>query len=148
MTFADKFMLNDLAVARLDQWVISVRPKQVTLGALVLSLTRPCEELGGLTAAETQKLAPAFTKLESVLKDFVEYERINYLALMMVDHQVHFHVLPRYSGTRKYGNCDFPDVDWPGPIQLGAPGSSEIGILFQIAADLKQRFANAKVVER
>jgi diadenosine tetraphosphate (Ap4A) HIT family hydrolase len=37
----------------------------------------------------------------------------------MVDRQVHFHVLPRYSETQGWGGVDFPDRGWPGPPQLG-----------------------------
>ena len=34
-----------------------------------------------------------------MLRGFVAYERINYLMLMMVDPDVHFHVIPRYTAA-------------------------------------------------
>jgi diadenosine tetraphosphate (Ap4A) HIT family hydrolase len=40
--------------------------------------------------------------------------------LMMVDPNVHFHVIPRYSGTRRFDGIEFPDAGWPGPPQLGS----------------------------
>src|SRR5690606_4461292 len=55
--FADKFALSTLTVARYDHWVVSVRPVQTTLGALVLSLGRPCAALGELTPDEGAELA-------------------------------------------------------------------------------------------
>jgi len=40
--------------------------------------------------------------------------------LMMVDPNVHFHVIPRYSEPRRWNGVEFPDAGWPGPPQLGA----------------------------
>jgi diadenosine tetraphosphate (Ap4A) HIT family hydrolase len=38
--------------------------------------------------------------------------------LMMVDPNVHFHVIPRYSEPRSWGGIDFPDAGWPGPPRV------------------------------
>ena len=38
--------------------------------------------------------------------------------LMMVDPHVHFHVIPRYDGSRSFGGMSFPDRAWPGPPDL------------------------------
>ncbi len=54
------------------------------------------------------------------LQDVVAYERINYLMLMMVDPDVHFHVIPRYAGSRQFGDIEFRDAGWPGPPALDA----------------------------
>ena len=54
----------------------------------------------------------------TVLRGFVAYEKINYLMLMMVDPDVHFHVLPRYQAPRTFGGATFPDTGWPGPPAL------------------------------
>lgn len=40
---------------------------------------------------------------------------INYLALMMTDPQVHFHVLPRYASPRDAAGTTFVDDAYPGP---------------------------------
>ena len=40
--------------------------------------------------------------------------------LMMVDPNVHFHVIPRYEGTRAWAGLDFPDAGWPGPPRRDA----------------------------
>ena len=47
------------------------------------------------------------------MKAFSAFEKINYLMLMMVDKEVHYHVLPRYSETRKFEGVAFPDPGWP-----------------------------------
>jgi diadenosine tetraphosphate (Ap4A) HIT family hydrolase len=51
--------------------------------------------------------------IELNLRRMVHFDKINYLALMMVDPHVHFHVVPRYAGERKFGTLDIPDRGWP-----------------------------------
>ena len=38
--------------------------------------------------------------------------------LMMVDPHVHFHVFPRYAGSRDLDGLTFADAGWPGPPDL------------------------------
>jgi diadenosine tetraphosphate (Ap4A) HIT family hydrolase len=40
--------------------------------------------------------------------------------LMMVDPHVHFHILPRYAGERRFGAIDFEDKGWPGLPDLSS----------------------------
>jgi hypothetical protein len=40
--------------------------------------------------------------------------------LMMVDKDVHFHVIPRYAGTREHEGRVFADAGWPAAPALGA----------------------------
>ena len=61
----------------------------------------------------------------AALAGFCDYERINYLMLMMVDPNVHFHVIPRYSGARVVRTAStFADAGWPGPPDLEIGGSA------------------------
>ena len=46
------------------------------------------------------------------------------LMLMMIDPDVHFHVLPRYDRDVAFEGIAFSDPGWPGPPQLGS--STEI----------------------
>ena len=69
--------------------------------------------------------------LERALKRAFEYDKINYLMLMMVDPDVHFHVIPRYSGPRTFGGREFVDFGWPGPADLGLTNTTD--------ADLQER---------
>jgi diadenosine tetraphosphate (Ap4A) HIT family hydrolase len=113
--FADKFELERLELFRTDHWICSLRPVQTTLGSTVLSLMRPCPALGELSASEGADLAQACSELERRLTDAFAPDRMNYLALMMIDYHVHFHVIPRYGSPRSLGSREWPDVDWPGP---------------------------------
>ena len=55
-----------------------------------------------------------------MLRRAVDYEKINYLMLMMVDRDVHFHVIPRYAGERVHNGQAFRDAGWPAQPDLGA----------------------------
>ena len=67
----------------------------------------------GYPAAAFAGLEHAIRDIERNLKALVQYERINYLMLMMVDPHVHFHVIPRYSGTRTIAGMEVTDHGWP-----------------------------------
>jgi len=54
---------------------------------------------------------------------------MNYMMLMMVDPDVHYHVLPRYAEPRKFADAkdaalkalEFPDSGWPALPKLAEP---------------------------
>ena len=58
-------------------------------------------------------------EIENALKAAFAYDKINYLMLMMVDPNVHFHVIPRYSETRSACGLTIADPGWPAMPQLG-----------------------------
>jgi len=58
-------------------------------------------------------------EIEHALKAAFSYDKINYLMLMMVDPNVHFHVIPRYSETPGACGLTIPDPGWPVMPQLG-----------------------------
>jgi diadenosine tetraphosphate (Ap4A) HIT family hydrolase len=66
-----------------------------------------------------------------------QYDKLNYLMLMMVDPDVHFHVLPRYEGDRSYGGLDFSDATWPGPPDISHANEFPDALKAQLIADLK-----------
>jgi diadenosine tetraphosphate (Ap4A) HIT family hydrolase len=58
--------------------------------------------------------------VERVLQRAIEYEKVNYLMLMMVDPHVHFHVIPRYDGERSSCGVTIADAGWPKAPDLGS----------------------------
>ena len=126
-----KFGYPDTLVREFAHWAVLVRPAQVTLGSLVLASTSDATRYGDLPAEAFAEQADAVRTIEQALAGFCGYERLNYLMLMMVDPHVHFHVIPRYPGTREWNGLDFADEGWPGPPQLQAAHKLEPG---QIAA--------------
>lgn len=114
-TFNKKFRIEELLIKNSGTWKISLRPAQVTIGSLVLSLTRKCTELSELTREEAQDLQFAFKDVHDLLNKTLQPDKINYLALMMVDYQVHFHVIPRYENNREFNGELYADENWPNP---------------------------------
>jgi len=103
-----------------EHWVVLVRPAQPTLGSLVLAAKSDATDLSALPADAFAELKLVTTAIESALKDFVGYAKINYLMLMMVDPHVHYHVIPRYEGARTFADIEFTDAGWPKVPDLGS----------------------------
>lgn len=101
-------------------WVVLLRPAQPTLGSLVLAAKSDATAFGALPPEAHAELASITADIESALTAAISYDRINYLMLMMVDPHVHFHVIPRYDGTRERDGVDLPDRGWPKPPDLGS----------------------------
>lgn len=124
-------------VAEVGAWSVLVRPKQPTLGSLVLVCAEPATAFADLSEAAFADLKRAVAAIEQVLKARVAYARINYLMLMMVDPDVHFHVIPRYEGARDFRGAAYPDAGWPGPPDLGAAVDLADDALDALVAELK-----------
>ena len=113
-----KFGYPDTLIKELDYWVVLLRPAQVTLGSLVLAAKSDATAYSDLPDKAFAEQAIAVRSIETALQSFCDYERINYLMLMMVDPNVHFHVIPRFSDVRRWQDIEFSDAGWPGPPQL------------------------------
>lgn len=113
-----KFGYPDSLVCDYQHWVVLVRPAQVTLGSLVLAAKSDATAFGQLPPDAHAELAPISRDIEACLGAEVGYDRINYLMLMMVDPHVHFHVIPRYEGSRRLAELELGDLGWPGPPDL------------------------------
>ncbi len=138
-----KFGHPQALVAETAHWWVLTRPRQVTLGSLVLVCKQTVTAFGDVSAAGFTDLHTVIARAEKVLQGFVAYERINYLMLMMVDPDVHFHVIPRYRTAREYAGLDLPDASWPNPPNLGAAIELAPAVLSALTADLKARWAAA-----
>jgi len=99
-------------------WVVLLRPAQVTAGSLILAAKGDARAYGELGADAFVEQATVVAEIEAVLQRVIAYERLNYLMLMMVDPHVHFHVIPRYQGTRSFAGVELADAGWPGPPDL------------------------------
>lgn len=113
-----KFGDPDNRIAQSSFWTVLLRPRQPTLGSLVLVCREDVKAFSEVSAAAFADLGQVVRQVESALRATVAYERINYLMLMMVDPDVHFHVIPRYSQPRAFSGEAFADAGWPGPPQL------------------------------
>ena len=136
----EKFGYPATLVREFDRWLVLLRPAQVTLGSLVLAAKSDVTAYGALPRDAFAEQADAVAAIEQALAAFTSFERINYLMLMMVDPNVHFHVIPRYSGPRRWGEVDFPDAGWPGPPQLGSAIALSAEQIAAMAAELASNF--------
>lgn len=116
--FKSKFKIEELLISESKYWIWSLRPVQATLGAGVLSLKRECPEFSELNQEEFCDLKNIIKVIEKTLKITFNYDVMNYLMLMMVDKQVHYHVIPRYERTIDFAGTSWMDSGWPGVPNL------------------------------
>jgi diadenosine tetraphosphate (Ap4A) HIT family hydrolase len=124
-----KFGYPDTLIRDYDHWVVLLRPAQVTLGSLVLAARSEATAFGALPPAAYAELARITAEVEATLSAEIQFERINYLMLMMVDPHVHFHIFPRYAGERSFEDVAIADKGWPGPPDLKSGQSLQEAIL-------------------
>jgi diadenosine tetraphosphate (Ap4A) HIT family hydrolase len=136
----EKFGYPATLLAEFEHWLILLRPAQVTLGSLVLAAKSDATAYHQLPREAFAEQADATVAIEAVLKEFCAYERINYLMLMMVDPNVHFHVIPRYSESPDWNGIEFPDAGWPGPPRLDAAIKLDEGQLQALVSDVAAAF--------
>jgi diadenosine tetraphosphate (Ap4A) HIT family hydrolase len=137
---AEKFGYPGTVLAEYDHWTVLLRPAQVTLGSLVLLCKENAARFGEIGPAASAELHRVTARIESVLEDAFQNDKINYLMLMMVDPDVHFHVLPRYASAREYEGVSFTDEAWPGPPQITASQDVPESVFEALKADLIARF--------
>jgi diadenosine tetraphosphate (Ap4A) HIT family hydrolase len=135
--FRAKFRVEELKILENRSWSWSVRPGQSTLGAGILSLNRHAEKFSEVTAQEMQDLAAMVGTLEGAIKSAFDHAIMNYLMLMMVDHHVHYHVIPRYDSTRTFAGRDWVDNGWPAlPLIADSQHTDDPGLLHLIQEKL------------
>jgi diadenosine tetraphosphate (Ap4A) HIT family hydrolase len=135
------FGYPDSLVREFEHWVVLVRGDQVTLASLVLAAKSDATAYGDLPREAFAEQGQIVAAIERALRDFVQYEKINYLMLMMVDPNPHFHVIPRYSGLRSWNGIEFPDAGWPKAPQLASAVTLSGEDIAAMASELKLKLA-------
>ncbi len=126
-------------VREYDHWVVLLRSKQVTLGSCVLICREPAEAFSDISAEAFAEFGSVIVDLEHALSAAFSYDKINYLMLMMVDRQVHFHVILRYAELVSFEGKDYADPGWPGLCDL----SQGANVDEELAKSLIGRLKNA-----
>lgn len=139
-----KFGYPASRIVEFTHWAVLLRPQQVTLASLVLVNRGEERSLAALPEAAFAELHRATQAIENGLRAFRPFERINYLALMMVDPHVHFHVIPRYSTTQPFEGVAFMDAGWPGAPDLKQPTPCPEPVMKSLQAALMDAFAKAR----
>ena len=123
--FSDAFDAESLLLFKTDHWSVLVRKGQVTLGTLVLAANRNFISAAELNETELAEFPGVVGRLEGVLEKAFQFDRINYLCLMMRDRHYHFHVVPRYETPRRFLGEEWADTSWPGPPDMATPETDE-----------------------
>jgi diadenosine tetraphosphate (Ap4A) HIT family hydrolase len=142
----EKFGWPATLVREFEHWVVLARPAQPTLGSLILAAKSQATAFSELPGEAHAELKQVTTAIERALCKAVAYDKLNYLMLMMVDPNVHFHVIPRYEGSREWpentpDSREFIDVGWPKVPDLGHAVALEGAELAALVDWLKASFA-------
>jgi len=116
---AIRFGYPETLIREYEFWLVLLREPQATLGSLVLCAKSEATEFSALPMEAHLEMGTVVQEIERALKAAFDYDKINYLMLMMVDPNVHFHVIPRYSETPSGCGLTIPDPGWPVMPQLG-----------------------------
>ncbi len=123
-----KFGAPQTIIHSFQYWSVLLRPAQATLGALVLIAHEPVKAFSGLSAASFAEMHAVINQIEFTLTKAFQYDKINYLMLMMVDPDVHFHVIPRYAQPKPFAGMEFIDAGWPAMPSLGQVNTTDAAI--------------------
>ena len=116
---AVRFGYPETLIWEYEHWLVLLREPQATLGSLVLCAKADVTEFSALPAEAFVEMELVIGEIEQALKAAFAYDKINYMMLMMVDPNVHFHVIPRYSEAQSACGLTIPDPGWPAMPQLG-----------------------------
>jgi diadenosine tetraphosphate (Ap4A) HIT family hydrolase len=131
-------------IADYRHWVVLLRPSQPTLGSLILAAKGEAMAFSDLDPAAFGELATVVGDVETALRAAVDYAKVNYLMLMMVDPHVHFHVIPRYDGERSAAGVTVADAGWPKAPALGEAAELDAGQIQAVSAWLKRLWPSAR----
>jgi diadenosine tetraphosphate (Ap4A) HIT family hydrolase len=132
-----KFGAPATSIHSYKHWNVLLRPAQVTLGSLVLAAYEPARALSELSRESFAELAQVVADIERALKRAFSYDKINYLLFMMVDPDVHFHVIPRYATERTFATAKFMDPGWPGVPDMAGKNHLDDATFGQILGHIR-----------
>ena len=134
--FQERFRLDELTVCERGEWVVSVRPGQITLGSMVVSSAAGVLTFESLDREAQADLGETFGMVERLAKSCFGAVRVNIVCLMMKDPVIHFHVLPRFDRVVEYSGRSWEDLDWPGPPTFG-PAPTDDDVLLAVCETLR-----------
>ena len=132
-----KFGYPGTLLREYDHWVVLLRPVQATLGALILACKDDATRYSEISPEAFTEMGRVIVDIEGALGRLFDYRKLNYLMLMMVDPDVHYHVLPRYDTQQTFAGCTFADPGWPGPPNIGHDNGASEAVKAQLISTLK-----------
>jgi diadenosine tetraphosphate (Ap4A) HIT family hydrolase len=135
-----KFGYPQMKIKEYDHWVILLRPDQITIGSLILAYKMDITSFSEVSSKGLQELKKIYYEIEINLEMLFGMEKINYLALMMVDKNVHYHVIPRYSKVVKFMSVEVIDFGWPSLPTFSLNNKISTEVLDEIRSVLVEKF--------
>lgn len=139
-----KFLYPSNLLREYSHWVLLIRPEQVTVGCVVIAAKTDAKSFGALGAEEMAEWPTVVRDFEQVVSKKFGAEKFNYLALMMVDPNPHFHGIPRYRGPVSFQGRTFTDERFPKPPALDVANACSAAEFEALRDDLKASFAALK----
>ena len=140
-TTLSKFGYPGSIVSENKHWYILLRPEQITFASMILiTKNEKNSSFAKLKPPEQAEMFLAIQKIEKVAFNKINCDKINYLALMMVDPFVHYHVLPRYKKPKVFKDIEFIDPGYPGVPDLTYETSLTENEFYKLVAHLKGLF--------
>ncbi len=113
LEYAGRFSKPELLIKKGKYWSIVFREGTTTLGNCIFICNRECPTFSDLTSEEMQEFPELCKWYETKIKKLYGAVKFNYLAMMMHEEFVHFHVIPRYDKEiGMYGRV-WVDEEWP-----------------------------------
>lgn len=113
-----RFGYPDTLICEYGHWVVLLREPQVTLGSLILCSSSDVTAFSKLPTGAFEEMSDVVNDIERAVAEAFRFDKINYLMLMMVDPNVHFHVFPRYATERSACGLTMNDAGWPAAPKL------------------------------
>lgn len=139
-----KFGAPGTSIRAYRHWHVLLRPGQVTLGSLVLASSEQAQAVSALSRDAFTELAEVTRDIEMGLRAAFAYDKINYLLFMMIDPDVHFHVIPRYTKPREFAGSTFTDPGWPGMPDMGRTHDLDAETFGRILAHIRAAWNRTK----
>lgn len=120
LEFMKKFRPEELCIKEFKYWIVCARKKQVTLGDTIIALKRETPNMSDMTKEEAAEFVEVTKWYENTCKEKLGAIKFNYIAMMMHDFFIHYHVFPRYDKK-----INLFDMEWEDRNPLNYFGSVE-----------------------
>ncbi len=115
-----KFGYPNSVICEYDHWVVMIRPRQITFGCVVIAAKSAGVSFGELAPEEAAEFPKVVRHFEGTIRRMASADKFNYLGLMMVDPNPHFHAIPRYAREVIVDGMTFRDGVFPRPPDVNA----------------------------
>lgn len=131
----ESFWEQSNTIKEYDNRKLLVRNRNATLWNCVLIAKRDIATVSEVNENEAREYFKIINDIEYALKQAFNYDKINYLTLMMADEHVHTHIIPRYKEDKEFAWLTWTDKGRPWPNTISQDNVSQ-EILDQIKTEI------------